>query len=202
VSAHWPFFVGGFALAAVMVGHWLALRRMMAVSGRYTAIVNRLRFGAPPADEAPLATDDLVAAMRAATAAEFGADALEGSPAPAADAAIDAPRAAQGVGTHVSFFAALAVGGLVAALTTHEAPVGLGLRGAGFAKLVHGSPVAGALVLLGGGVLVGFGTRMAGGCTSGHGLCGVSRFQPGSLLATAAFFASGVAVSFLLGWLS
>jgi len=53
--------------------------------------------------------------------------------------------------------------------------------------------------LLLGGLCVGFGTRMAGGCTSGHGLCGVSRFQPGSLVATVAFFATGVAVSFALG---
>jgi uncharacterized membrane protein YedE/YeeE len=39
---------------------------------------------------------------------------------------------------------------------------------------------------------------MAGGCTSGHGLCGVSRFQPGSLLTTAAFFGAAVALSFAL----
>jgi hypothetical protein len=54
-------------------------------------------------------------------------------------------------------------------------------------------------MLLAGGALVGFGTRMAGGCTSGHGMCGVSRFQKGSLLATAAFFGTGVVTSLLLG---
>ena len=37
------------------------------------------------------------------------------------------------------------------------------------------------LTLFGGGIVVGFGTRMAGGCTSGHGLSGCSRFQLGSL---------------------
>jgi uncharacterized membrane protein YedE/YeeE len=40
---------------------------------------------------------------------------------------------------------------------------------------------------------------MAGGCTSGHGMCGVSRFQKGSLLATVAFFGAGVATAFALG---
>ncbi|WP_296676893.1 YeeE/YedE thiosulfate transporter family protein [Novosphingobium sp.] len=42
-----------------------------------------------------------------------------------------------------------------------------------------------------GGLLVGFGTRLGSGCTSGHGVCGMSRFSPRSLLATAIFMASG-----------
>lgn len=41
------------------------------------------------------------------------------------------------------------------------------------------------------GLLVGVGTRYAGGCTSGHGVCGLSRFSPRSLAATAAFMAAG-----------
>lgn len=52
--------------------------------------------------------------------------------------------------------------------------------------------------LLLGGLLIGFGTRMAGGCTSGHGLSGSGRFQPSSLVSTAAFFGGGVVVSFAL----
>ena len=58
--------------------------------------------------------------------------------------------------------------------------------------------VMSVLLLVGAGVMVGFGTRMAGGCSSGHGLSGCSRLQPGSLLGTAAFFGAAVAVSFLL----
>jgi uncharacterized membrane protein YedE/YeeE len=46
------------------------------------------------------------------------------------------------------------------------------------------------------GLLVGFGTRMAGGCTSGHGVCGVSRLSARSMLATATFIAVGAAVVF------
>lgn len=42
-----------------------------------------------------------------------------------------------------------------------------------------------------GGFLVGFGTRLGSGCTSGHGVCGVARFSPRSLVATASFTASG-----------
>ena len=48
------------------------------------------------------------------------------------------------------------------------------------------------------GLLVGFGTRMGSGCTSGHGVCGVSRLSQRSLVATASFIASGVVTVFLL----
>lgn len=49
-----------------------------------------------------------------------------------------------------------------------------------------------------GGLLVGFGTRLGSGCTSGHGVCGLSRLSPRSMLATALFMASGFATVGLL----
>jgi uncharacterized protein len=42
-------------------------------------------------------------------------------------------------------------------------------------------------------LLVGFGTIMGSGCTSGHGICGISRMSPRSLVATIVFIAAGVA---------
>jgi uncharacterized protein len=54
-------------------------------------------------------------------------------------------------------------------------------------------------VLAAAGLLVGFGTRLAGGCTSGHGVCGVGRFSRRSLAATAVFIAAGAATVFLIG---
>lgn len=42
------------------------------------------------------------------------------------------------------------------------------------------------------GLLVGFGTVMGSGCTSGHGVCGISRLSPRSLVATVAFIAAGI----------
>ena len=42
-----------------------------------------------------------------------------------------------------------------------------------------------------GGLLVGIGTRFGNGCTSGHGVCGIARLSPRSLLATACFLAAG-----------
>lgn len=48
------------------------------------------------------------------------------------------------------------------------------------------------------GLLVGLGTRYGSGCTSGHGVCGISRLSPRSLVATLAFMASGFATVFVL----
>ena len=49
------------------------------------------------------------------------------------------------------------------------------------------------LVIAAAGLLVGFGTRLGSGCTSGHGVCGIARLSPRSLMATAIFMASAVA---------
>ncbi len=52
--------------------------------------------------------------------------------------------------------------------------------------------------LLAAGLLVGFGTRLGKGCTSGHGICGVARLSKRSLVATAVFMATGVATVFVM----
>jgi len=51
--------------------------------------------------------------------------------------------------------------------------------------------------LVAAGLLVGVGTRYGGGCTSGHGVCGVSRASPRSIAATVAFMAAGFAIVFV-----
>jgi uncharacterized membrane protein YedE/YeeE len=59
--------------------------------------------------------------------------------------------------------------------------------------------IRGALMMVGGGLLVGFGTRYAGGCTSGHSIMGISALQWPSLVATCCFMAGGLAmVHFIL----
>ncbi len=54
------------------------------------------------------------------------------------------------------------------------------------------------LLLIAAGLLVGFGTRLGSGCTSGHGVCGLSRLSLRSLAATLVFMATGVATVFVL----
>ena len=53
-----------------------------------------------------------------------------------------------------------------------------------------------AVVIAGG--LVGYGTRLGSGCTSGHGVCGLSRLSPRSLVATGSFMAAGFAIVYVM----
>jgi uncharacterized protein len=72
-----------------------------------------------------------------------------------------------------------------------------GLIGVGLLAALVSSPATATPrplpILLIAGVLVGFGTRLGRGCTSGHGVCGLSRFSVRSLIATATFIAAGAA---------
>ena len=78
--------------------------------------------------------------------------------------------------------------------------------GAAIVSLVQGpQPVsfAGPVPLVIAGLLVGVGTRLGSGCTSGHGVCGVSRLSPRSIVATVVFMTTGfatVAAMNLMGW--
>lgn len=77
-----------------------------------------------------------------------------------------------------------------------------GLAGAPLAySLVASLPVvavaADDLTLAAAGLLVGVGTRYGAGCTSGHGVCGLARLSPRSMVATAAFMLAGFATVFV-----
>lgn len=61
------------------------------------------------------------------------------------------------------------------------------------------APVAPWPVVILAGVLVGFGTRLGNGCTSGHGVCGVARLSRRSLVATLAFVGSGMVTATAVG---
>jgi len=55
-----------------------------------------------------------------------------------------------------------------------------------------GAPPVSWPMIVAAGLLVGFGTRMGSGCTSGHGVCGISRLSARSLVATATFISTGI----------
>jgi uncharacterized membrane protein YedE/YeeE len=82
-----------------------------------------------------------------------------------------------------------------------------GLVAGGFAlraispSLFDTSHVRSNAALIGAGLLVGFGSRLANGCTSGHGVAGIARFSLRSFVATLLFIVSGIAtVRVLGGW--
>ncbi|GBD27791.1 hypothetical protein HRbin30_03147 [bacterium HR30] len=199
-----PFWGVGLALAGVALLHWFLTRRMLAVSGRFSALVNRLREG-PPEPGGDMTEAELVAAMIAATRAQFGETTEPTGPDTTALATeikrTNSALLPQSSVTHVVFLGSLVLGGLASQLMGEATSPTSVLRSSRFVALFGDGPLAWVVLALG-GVLVGFGTRMAGGCTSGHGLSGVSRLEPGSLVATAAFFGAGIAVSFVLEVLS
>lgn len=84
-----------------------------------------------------------------------------------------------------SFVAGLLGGGALAAV----------LAPAAFGTAAHPLPLSWIFV---GGLLVGIGTRLGRGCTSGHGVCGISRGALSSLLATVVFMAVGMLTVFVV----
>jgi uncharacterized membrane protein YedE/YeeE len=63
-------------------------------------------------------------------------------------------------------------------------------------------PPPSMLLLIASGLLVGFGSRLGNGCTSGHGVCGIGRFSPRSMAATVTFMGAGVLAVVLINSLS
>lgn len=94
------------------------------------------------------------------------------------------PRAGE-VAWRIAFLGGLLAAGLVLA---HLMPSAIRPREAG----VHGVGVVVA------GLLVGVGTQLGGGCTSGHGLCGLSRWSGRSLVAVVTFMATGAVAVFVV----
>ena len=78
----------------------------------------------------------------------------------------------------------------------------IGLIVAGFGWHAFAEPITPRSLNLGwvalAGALVGFGTRVGGGCTSGHGVCGLGRFSMRSLVAVAVFMAAGMAATYVM----
>jgi uncharacterized membrane protein YedE/YeeE len=66
------------------------------------------------------------------------------------------------------------------------------------AAIPHNRPGFPPVLLIAGGLAVGFGTALARGCTSGHGVCGLARLSPRSLVATLTFLLAGIATTYVV----
>ncbi|WP_269321153.1 YeeE/YedE family protein [Guyparkeria hydrothermalis] len=103
----------------------------------------------------------------------------------------------------IVFLLGIVLGGLLAALTD-GAPGWQGTAaefGVFYTALVPESSLGSALWWLIGGLLIGLGARLAGGCTSGHTIAGVAMGAPASLVASAVFFAVAVGSAQLAAWM-
>jgi hypothetical protein len=214
MSNYWPWWAGAVGLALVTINYTLTTDRSFGVSSAWDRVLhwraerNLERLEARFTDDRALAD-----ALAAATAEQFGthppaalppvvgrgnAPTLGLRPEPiVAERAPAAPQRPAPLVTQAALLVSIFLGGLVAALTSGRFELRLDM-GDGFREIVTGSPITMTVVLFVGGVLVGFGTRLAGGCSSGHGLSGIGRLRPVSIAATAVFFGTAVVVSFLL----
>jgi len=102
-----------------------------------------------------------------------------------------AARALTGARWPLLFIVGLGIGGWIATLL----PLGAAFNGAEILPANTALPPIRWPWLIFGGLLVGFGTRMGSGCTSGHGVCGIARVSPRSIAATCVFLGTGMLVA-------
>jgi hypothetical protein len=215
MSSYWPWWAGALGLALLTINYTLITDRSLGVSSAWDRVVHWRAERKLERQEAQFADERaLTDALVGATLAHFGPSSDELTP-PAGPqgghgqqngydvkpltsdkASITSLRPAPLV-TQAALLLSVFVGGLVAAVTSGRFHLRLNM-GDGFSQLVTNNPTTMIIVLFVGGILVGFGTRLAGGCSSGHGLSGCGRLSPVSLVATAVFFGTAVLVSFLL----
>jgi hypothetical protein len=214
MSSYWPWWAGAVGLALVTIAYTLATDRSLGVSSAWDRVLHwRSERHLERMEEE--FTDDraLAEALAAATAEHFGTmpDAPTSPHALSEETQVSAPDVEPTMGdspsatslrpvplaTQAALLISIFLGGWIAAVASGRFHLRFDM-GPGFRHLVTSDPIAMIVLLFVGGVMVGFGTRLAGGCSSGHGLSGCGRLRPVSIVATAVFFGTAVAVSFLL----
>jgi uncharacterized protein len=198
-AEYWPGWLSGIVLSVLIVAYFWVTGRLVASSGRVTKVIDRLRHGPQPECSArPDELAELAEALRQASVEAFGAAAVEASLAaqtsdPEPQLRKVRPRTQLNWVAHLVFLIGMLIGGRV---SRPLAPLRWTLGEGVWAGTV--SPSLLPYLLLFAGILVGFGTRMAGGCPIGHGLCGMARGQAGSWAAGLAFFGAGVGLAFVV----
>ena len=178
INNYWPWWLGGGLLAAVAILYPLLNGAPLGVSGALARLLRWRSEGqlGPQIADSPSGTPQAAAC---------------GDPASGTNS-----QSTRRIG-NLLFLIGILVGGALAGRFGGQ-PWGTRAQLSPEFYRLFGSGFRVVWVLFGGGVLVGFGTRWSGGCTSGHGLSGCGRLQPPSLIATGVFFGVAIATSFLL----
>jgi len=183
----WPWWWGALAIGGIATAYPLISGRMLGVSSLYASLFERGRPRREPVSE-------FEAALMAATEAEFGADVMKDT---TEDARSKLSRWRLGAeAVRPLFLVGMIVGPalLGLALGDFRWSLTLGKDFDGRYGTFGALPIA---VLVVSGILIGFGTRLGGGCTSGHGISGVARGQSGSLVTTAVFWSTALGAAWI-----
>lgn len=197
------------ALSGITLLYWLLIKRPLGVSGSWTRIVLWKQEAFIKKADAPFHAkpNSMVDALMAATLEQFGEEEVQealskhageipGLSATSQQKEIIAIPGRLPWTGHLLFLLMLPVGGLITAMATGSFQLQFNLGE--LHSSLFGSGFSYVLTLIIGGILIGFGTQLAAGCTTGHGLSGVSRLVPASIIATCSFFGSAVITSLLL----
>lgn len=206
-KGYWKWWQGALALGLLTVGFWFFVKTPLGISTSWERAVAYKEEKERSKAETTLraaSPDQIRDALIRETLAQFGEDAYDKYKKNTADsrqsgAAQDKetqiPSTAP-LSAHIIFLLMIAVGALIASFISGSFKISLDL-GIVFTS-IFGKGWLAILILLLGGAMVGFGTRLASGCPTGHGLSGAARLQPGSIIATSAFFGTAILISLLL----
>ena len=212
MTPYLPWWATAISLAVITLGFYFANNKTLGVSGSWTRVVQWKNDKA--LDEAsasfvkrPKLFED---ALMAATIADFGQDEvtrfLESRHQPGQAPAVDRVQGPEVIAkrihwtVHLVFLCALILGGVIGAMIRGD--IGIQMNMGSVHAELFGTGFAFFITMFVGGALVGFGTQLAGGCTSGHGLSGVSRLVPASLIATMTCFGAAIIFSMAIQYLT
>ena len=203
---YWPWWLGALGLSGFCILYFFLMGNLLGVSGSWGKVVN-WRKEKILDDEAGQFDSDasgMTDALMAETLAEFG-DLAGMTSAKVNDdedsktsqtLSKEASLSHTSWSAHLVFLLCMTIGGFMAAIVSGNFEVDFALSQVHSA--IFGSNIEVWLSMLFGGMMVGFGTQMAGGCTSGHGLSGCARLIPASLISTCVFMASAIFLSLLM----
>ncbi len=197
-TEYWPWWVGALAMGGLTIAFRIFIGRPLGVSASWANVVNwreqreQIKTSEALRDNADAAKDSILAA----TLAEFGEVADAGTHNTTNETQLTTGKANRPVPplAHLFFLLFMFVGSLLVAMM--HGGFHLQLELSKLHTLMSGGELWRSWIyLMIGGVMVGFGTQMAGGCSSGHGLSGCSQLAPTSMLATVVFFVSASLMS-------
>ncbi len=196
-----PWWLGAIGLSSVSILYFLLIGRLLGVSGSWAKVVFWREQQQLHEENKTLhsqSAETINSSLMAETLAEFGESALAEIDDLETPHLIKQPviEKESRWTSHLTFLVSIFIGSLLVSIFTGHFQVRLNLSN------IH-SQIFGDLwevwvALFFGGAMVGFGTQMAGGCTSGHGLSGSARMIPASLLSTVIFILSAILLSLLM----